>query len=55
MCTAKETFSRWPHRLAWLAVSTTFLLILVGAVVTGDGAACRCPTGRPPTAIGFTR
>ncbi len=35
--------NRWPHRLAWLLVSATFPLLLVGAAVTGYGAGMSVP------------
>ena len=34
---------RWSHRLAWMLAAATWLLIMVGAVVTGYGAGMSVP------------
>jgi cytochrome c oxidase assembly protein subunit 15 len=45
------TPSRWPHRLALLTAAITFLLILVGGVVTNTGSGLAVPDW--PTTFGY--
>jgi cytochrome c oxidase assembly protein subunit 15 len=43
--------SAWPHRLAWITTAATFVLILVGGIVTTTGAGMAVPDW--PTTFGY--
>ena len=51
LASSPTSLSPWPHRLAWLAAVATFLLILVGGMVTNTGSGLAVPDW--PTTFGY--
>jgi len=51
LASGSTSLNPWPHRLAWLAAVATFLLILVGGMVTNTGSGLAVPDW--PTTFGY--